>query len=208
MGLLALAVTVKPLADVVRDYICSDSYEEAVEQRTHVAHLLPVARVEKGSEISITQDEGRSKLCREWSENRKLNFLHLPLDKNCKRDYYTKQTDNGAWGVFALGFFLWNVLGNASLRADRGGPQRKIGMRAAAEWCLPGRKREKGEGIMNENVDGMMIRLVGLALAVLLMAGMTIYTDLFKKTSDMDAHAAVISVQDGHVAAEDVQWNA
>ena len=61
---------------------------------------------------------------------------------------------------------------------------------------------------MNENVDGMMIRLVGLALAVLLMAGMTIYTGLFKKTSDMDAHAAVISVQDGHVAAEDVQWNA
>lgn len=110
--------------------------------------------------------------------------------------------------MFALGFFLWNVLGNASLRADRGGPQRKIGMRAAAEWCLPGRKREKGEGIMNENVDSMMIRLVGLALAVLMMAGMTIYTDLFKKTSDMDAHAAVISVQDGHVAAEDVQWNA
>ena len=33
---------------------------------------------------------------------------------------------------------------------------------------------------MNENVDGMM----------------------------MDARAAVISVQDGHVAAEDVQWNA
>ena len=31
---------------------------------------------------------------------------------------------------------------------------------------------------MNENVDGMMIRLVGLALAVLMMAGMTIYTDL------------------------------
>ena len=61
---------------------------------------------------------------------------------------------------------------------------------------------------MNENVDGMMIRLVGLALAVLMMAGMTIYTDLFKKTSDMDAHAAVISVQDGHVAADDVQWNA
>ena len=63
LGLLALAVTVKLLADVVRDYICSDSYEEAVEQRTHVAHLLPVARVEKGSEISTTQDEGRSKLC-------------------------------------------------------------------------------------------------------------------------------------------------
>ena len=111
--------------------------------------------------------------------------------------------------MFTLGFFLWNVLGNASLRADRGGPQRKIGMRAAAEWCLPGRKREKGEGIMNENVDGMMIRLVGLALAVLLMAGMTIYTGLFPKASAKaaDTHAAVISVQDGHVAAEDVQQN-
>ena len=71
-----------------------------------------------------------------------------------------------------------------------------------------GPQRGKGEGIMNENVDSMMIRLVGLALAVLLMAGMTIYTDLFKKTSDMDARATVISVQDGHVAAEDVQWNA
>ena len=54
---------------------------------------------------------------------------------------------------------------------------------------------------MNENVDSMMIRLVGLALAVLMMAGMTIYTDLFKKTSDMDARAAVISVQDSYVAA-------
>ena len=53
-----------------------------------------------------------------------------------------------------------------------------------------------------------MIRLVGLALAVLMMAGMTIYTGLFKKTPGMDAHATVISVQDGHVAAEDVQWNA
>ena len=61
---------------------------------------------------------------------------------------------------------------------------------------------------MNENVDGMMIRLVGLALAVLMMAGMTIYTGLFKKTPGMDAHAAVISVQDGHEAAEAVQWNA
>ena len=42
-----------------------------------------------------------------------------------------------------------------------------------------GPQRGKGEGIMNENVDSMMIRLVGLALAVLMMAGMTIYTGLF-----------------------------
>lgn len=59
---------------------------------------------------------------------------------------------------------------------------------------------------MNENVDGMMIRLVGLALAVLLMAGMTIFPKASAKAAD--THAAVISVQDGHVAAEDVQWNA
>ena len=62
---------------------------------------------------------------------------------------------------------------------------------------------------MNENVDSLMIRLVGLALAVLLMAGMTIYTGLFPKVSAKaaDTHAAVISVQEGHVAAEDVQQN-
>ena len=72
MGLLALAVTVKPLADVVRDYICSDSYEEAVEQRTHVAHLLPVARVEKGSEISITQQQRERKPCRSRAGERKF----------------------------------------------------------------------------------------------------------------------------------------
>lgn len=61
---------------------------------------------------------------------------------------------------------------------------------------------------MNENVDGMMIRLVGFALAVLMMAGMTIYTGLFaKKAGTMEPHAAVISVQEGHVAAEDVLWN-
>ncbi len=65
--------------------------------------------------------------------------------------------------MFTLGFFLWNVLGNVSLRADRGGPQRrKLECGTTAERCLPGRKRGKGEGIMNENVDSLMIRLVGL----------------------------------------------
>ena len=62
---------------------------------------------------------------------------------------------------------------------------------------------------MNENVDSMMIRLVGFALAILMMAGMTIYTGLFPKATAKAAgtHAAVISVQEGHVAAEDVLWN-
>ena len=72
MGLLALAVTVKPLADVVRDYICSDSYEEAVEQRTHVAHLLSDARVGKGSDNSITQQQGERKPCRSGAGERKF----------------------------------------------------------------------------------------------------------------------------------------
>ena len=102
--------------------------------------------------------------------------------------------------MFTLGFFLWNVLRKASLRADRGGPQRrKLECGTTAERCLPGRKRGKGEGIMNENVDSLMIRLVGLALAVLMMAGMTIYTGLFPKASAKaaDTHAAVISVQEG-----------
>ena len=85
--------------------------------------------------------------------------------------------------------------------------QRKIGMRAAAEWCLPGRKREKGEGIMNENVDGMMIRLVGLALAVLLMAGMT-STRTFSKRHPTWMPTPLHQCAGGHVAAEDVQWNA
>lgn len=61
---------------------------------------------------------------------------------------------------------------------------------------------------MNENVDGMMIRLVGFALAILMMAGMTIYTGLFNRAAKAaDIHAAVISAQESHVAAEDVLWN-
>lgn len=32
LGLLTLAVAVKPLADVVRNYICSNSYEEVADK--------------------------------------------------------------------------------------------------------------------------------------------------------------------------------
>ena len=63
LGLLTLAVAVKPLADVVRDYICSDSYEEAADKRTHGAHLLSDASLEKGSKNSITQQKEERKLC-------------------------------------------------------------------------------------------------------------------------------------------------
>ena len=62
--LLALAVFVKPLADVVGNHICSDSHQEAGQNRYHYVHLLSVARLEKGSEISITQDVAECKYCR------------------------------------------------------------------------------------------------------------------------------------------------
>lgn len=45
--------------------------------------------------------------------------------------------------MFTLGFFLWNVLGNASLRADRGGPQRKIGLRQNGVCRAAKEKKEK-----------------------------------------------------------------
>lgn len=62
---------------------------------------------------------------------------------------------------------------------------------------------------MNEKFDEMTIRLVGYALALLLMAGVTIYTGLFTKATSKvaDVHAAVISTQESHVAVEDVLWN-
>ena len=58
--LTARQPSVKPLADVVRDYICSDSYEEADEQRAHVAHLLPVARVEMRVEANFVESGRRT----------------------------------------------------------------------------------------------------------------------------------------------------
>lgn len=48
MCLLALALTVKPLANVEADYTCCDSQKEFGEKFQSV-HLLPVASMEKGS---------------------------------------------------------------------------------------------------------------------------------------------------------------
>ena len=72
LGLLTLAVAVKPLADVVRDYIRYDSHEETVEQRVHFVHPLPVARVGKGSDNSITQQQREHKPCRSRAGERKF----------------------------------------------------------------------------------------------------------------------------------------
>ena len=72
LGLLTLAVAVKPLADVIRDYIRYDSHEETVEQRVHFAHPLPVARVGKGSDNSITQQQRERKPCRSRAGERKF----------------------------------------------------------------------------------------------------------------------------------------
>ena len=101
--------------------------------------------------------------------------------------------------MFTLGFFLWNGL----LRADRGGPQQKNDARG--RMVSAGASGEKEKAIMNNNVDGMTIRLVGCALALLLLAGVTIYTGLFAKNAD--AHATAYMVQENHVAVEDVSWN-
>lgn len=58
---------------------------------------------------------------------------------------------------------------------------------------------------MKENIDGMTIRLMGCALAILLLAGASIYTGLFAKAAEAaDVHAAVISTQESHVATEDI----
>ena len=83
------------------------------------------------------------------------------------------------------------------------------GVRSEENWNVGPRQKGVCRAAKDENVDSLMIRLVGLALAVLMMAGMTIYTGLFPKASAKaaDTHAAVISVQEGHVAAEDVQQN-
>ena len=75
LGLLTLAVAVKPLADVVRNYIRCDSHEETVEQRVHFAHPLPVARVGKGSDTSIAQQQKERKPCRSGAGEKKVNFF-------------------------------------------------------------------------------------------------------------------------------------
>ena len=78
MGLLTLAAAVKPLADVVRNYICSDSYEEVADKRTHGAHLLSDASLEKGSDTSITQQQKERKPCRSGAkEKNRTSFLPL-----------------------------------------------------------------------------------------------------------------------------------
>ena len=78
LDLLTLAVAVKPLADVVRNYIRCDSHEETVERRVHFAHPLPVARVGKGSDTSITQQQKERKPCRSGAkEKNRTSFLPL-----------------------------------------------------------------------------------------------------------------------------------
>ena len=54
---------------------------------------------------------------------------------------------------------------------------------------------------MNGNVNGMTIRLLGCALAMLVLAAMSVTTGSFAKAAD--AHDAA---QANHVAAEDVVW--
>lgn len=52
MCLLALAVTIKPLADAMAKYTCCDGHKDACED-FQSRHLLSVARLEKGSGFNI-----------------------------------------------------------------------------------------------------------------------------------------------------------
>ena len=53
MCLLALAASVKPLADIVANYACCDRHKETGQDCIHSHHLLSVARLEKGSGFNI-----------------------------------------------------------------------------------------------------------------------------------------------------------
>ena len=57
------------------------------------------------------------------------------------------------------------------------------------------------ENEMNGNVNGMTIRLLGCALAMLVLAAMSVTTGSFAKAAD-----ARDAAQANHVAAEDVVW--
>lgn len=54
MCLLALAVTVKPLANVVGNYARYDGHKKC-DDSIHDTHLLPITGMEKGSGASIAQ---------------------------------------------------------------------------------------------------------------------------------------------------------
>ena len=53
MCLLALAVSIKPLANTVADYTCCDR-DQKVDEEFHSVHLLPVASLEKGSAVIVS----------------------------------------------------------------------------------------------------------------------------------------------------------
>ena len=69
-------------------------------------------------------------------------------------------------------------------------------MLARAEWCPPGGLRKSSLEMMYGDVT---IRLLGCALAMLVLAAMSVTTGSFAKAAD--AHDAA---QANHVAAEDV----
>ena len=55
--------------------------------------------------------------------------------------------------------------------------------------------------MMNGNVNGMTIRLLGCALAMLVLAAMSVTTGSFGNSAD-----ALDAAQANHVAVEDVVW--
>lgn len=96
---------------------------------------------------------------------------------------------------------LWAFSCLGSLRANRGGSQPGKWVLTRAEWCPPGGLRKRSLEMMNGNVNGMTIRLLGCALAMLVLAAMSVTTGSFAKAAD-----ARDAAQANHVAAEDVVW--
>lgn len=80
MCLLALAVTVKPLANEIANHICYDRHKDSDED-LHCTHLLSVARLEKGSTDILPA----------------LDTLRKPITK--KRPHPDREVEMGAFAL-------------------------------------------------------------------------------------------------------------
>lgn len=80
--LLALAAPAKPLVHAVNNYARCDRHEK-IHQNIHPTHLLPVARLEKGSTNSILvfDKDGKGKLRKKGRGRISTRICRKPLQK-------------------------------------------------------------------------------------------------------------------------------
>ena len=79
--LSALVMVVKPLAQVIGQYLRCDSHDKVDQYFGHAAHLLSVARLEKGSMVSITYPTD------DCNFRRRRESVRSPLDPQMKSYY-------------------------------------------------------------------------------------------------------------------------